>query len=151
MISPSVTRTPNILVAEDDANDFFYLQDLLGSWGIASIFHVQDGAQAIAYLRREGPFEDRSVYPFPDMLLLDLNLPKVSGHEVLEWLQGQKNFRRPTTYVLSGSNFAADHLRARRTGAEACFVKPLSLGHVAMLIENFQTAGAEPSATGTFR
>jgi CheY-like chemotaxis protein len=129
----SLTRRLNILVAEDDEADFDFLQCMLRKSAAASLFRVSDGEEAISYLEGTGRFSDRAVYPLPDILLLDLNLPKISGHEILEWLQTRPVFRSLRKCVLAGSDLPADRIRAQKGGADDYFVKPLSLGHLAAL------------------
>jgi CheY-like chemotaxis protein len=136
MSSSAARRQPNILVAEDDENDFLYLQNILGTAGIGCLYHVKDGLQAITYLQGKDHFRDRAAYPFPDILLLDLKLPQLSGHEVLEWIATKGGARRPMVYILSASDLPADRERARKAGAADYFLKPLCLGHLAILFDD---------------
>ncbi|HZZ59366.1 MAG TPA: response regulator [Opitutaceae bacterium] len=129
-----------ILVAEDDSDDFFFLQRILSKAHVGDVHHVEDGQQAIDYLAGHGPFHDRERHPYPDILLLDLKLPVRTGHQVLEWLSGQRAIPRPATYVLSGSFSEVEQRRAERAGAVGFFLKPLSLGHVAALVEQSAVA-----------
>lgn len=64
---------------------------------------VEDGEEAIAYLSGEGEYSNREKYPLPILMLLDLKLPRKSGHEVLEWLRSQPGLRRLTVVVLTAS------------------------------------------------
>src|SRR5437016_6312129 len=77
-----------VLVAEDSEDDAFLLTRAFRKAGIGNPVHVcRDGQEMIDYLSGVEKFQDRSVYPLPTMLLLDLKMPKVSGFEVLEWLK----------------------------------------------------------------
>jgi DNA-binding response OmpR family regulator len=129
------SQSLNILVAEDDEADFQFLKIMFRETTTALLFRVTDGEETIDYLKGAGPFCDRSVYPLPDILLLDLLLPKVSGHEVLEWLRGRAQLRALRVYVLAGSDRESDRHRAREAGADDYFIKPLSLGHLAVLFD----------------
>jgi CheY-like chemotaxis protein len=127
-------RTLRILVAEDNEDDFFFLERVLKKAGVASIYHVRDGRQAVEYLRGQGAYADRKAHPFPDILLLDLKLPHLTGHEVLEWLRKDRRFPTLKVFALSSSSDELDLLRARDKDIAGFFVKPVSLGHVAALL-----------------
>jgi len=128
-------RSLKILVAEDDETDYQYLKVMFKKAPSALLFRVSTGDEAIDYLKGAGRFNDRSVYPLPDILLLDLRLPKVSGHEVLGWLKNRDDLQSLKVYVLAGSDRESDRRRAREAGADDYFIKPLSLGHLAVLFE----------------
>lgn len=116
-----MSTTPNlrkltILVAEDDEADFLFLRHFLQNAGI-SLLRVSDGQEAMDYFTGAGRFGDRSVYPLPDIFLVDLRLPRISGHEVLEWLQEQPQLSDIKRFVLAGSSSVADRDRAEAAGA----------------------------------
>jgi CheY-like chemotaxis protein len=131
----SVMRKLTILVAEDNHDDFFFLHRILNKANVGSVHHVENGQQAIDYLAGHGDYGNRKHHPFPDILLLDLKLPIRSGQQVLEWLGLHHAIPRPATYVLSGSSSESDQRRAQKAGAIGFFLKPLSLGHLAALVE----------------
>ena len=83
---------------------------------------VGDGEKAIDYLAGNGGFSDRGKYPFPDVVLLDLKMPRKTGFEVLQWLQTQ-TFDGPYIVVLSGSALPEDVARSTALGAGAYFKK----------------------------
>lgn len=79
-----------ILVAEDDPNDVVLLKRAFRQNGMDNPTYIcKDGEDAIAYLRGEGKYKDRSVYPRPDVIFTDLKMPRLGGLEVLEWLHAQ--------------------------------------------------------------
>jgi CheY-like chemotaxis protein len=93
---------------------------------------AQDGGQAIAYLEGRHEFTDRQKFPYPDVLFLDLKMPRVTGFEVLDWLQRRAS--RPFIVVLSGSELETDVKRARALGADTYRVKPsTSEAYIAIL------------------
>jgi CheY-like chemotaxis protein len=122
-----------VLVAEDDEADYEFLKCMLRETPLVSLYRVSDGEQAMNYLEGRGSFRDRQAYPLPDILLLDLNLPKISGLELLERMAGQPAFAGIRISVLSGSDSTANRERALGAGAHDYFIKPLSLGHIAAL------------------
>src|SRR6266568_6765140 len=94
----------NVLVAEDNPDDLYLLQAAFTRAGVSSRLHaVSDGVEALAYLRGEGPFEDRNAHPFPDVVLLDLNMPQLNGFEVLEWVRRDSQCGRLVVHVLTAS------------------------------------------------
>ncbi len=112
-----------VLVVDDSADDRFFLRRSLGEESRLSIIHeLDDGEEALAYLSGEGKFADRAAFPVPDLMLLDLKMPKKSGHEVLEWLQ-EKEMTRPVVVVLTNSIRPEDLTRSLDLGAAAFHVK----------------------------
>src|SRR5258706_11064320 len=98
-----------ILLAEDDRDEVFLLRRAFRQAGLPhDIFEVRDGAATIEYLKGTPPFNDRARYPLPQLLLLDLKMPKVNGFEVLAWLETQAEFGSLPAVVLSSSVFLAD-------------------------------------------
>jgi CheY-like chemotaxis protein len=114
-----------ILLAEDDPNDVFFIKRGFEKAHLVNPLQVVgDGEQAIEYLRGDGPYADRTQYPFPFLLLLDLRLPRKSGFEVLSWLRQQPGLKRLTTVVLTSSKEGPDINRAYDLGANSYLIKP---------------------------
>lgn len=88
---------------------------------------ASDGMDAIAYLKGEGGYADRTQHPWPTVVLLDLNMPRKNGFEVLAWIRQQAGLRRLPVYVLSASNLSDDIRRAHDLGANAYLLKPGTL------------------------
>jgi CheY-like chemotaxis protein len=117
-----------ILQIEDDDNDAFFMKHAFKRAGIANIVQVvTDGQMAMDYLAGAGAFGDRTAYPQPDLVLLDLKLPKMSGLEVLEWIRGQPGLRTLVVIVLTSSPDARDARRAYELGANSYVIKPADL------------------------
>ena len=115
----------DILVVDDSANDTFLLEQAFKKAAATSRLHAtQDGIEARAYLKGEGGFSDRAMHPFPDIVLLDLNMPRMNGFEFLEWLRDDPECESIVVYVLSASARDGDVQRAYELGANSYVVKP---------------------------
>jgi CheY-like chemotaxis protein len=88
---------------------------------------VIDGAEAIAYLSGQGVFKNRDAHPLPQLVLLDLKLPKKSGFEVLEWVKAQPGLKQIPVIVLTSSAESKDIDRALSLGASSYLVKTVDL------------------------
>jgi CheY-like chemotaxis protein len=125
----------NILLVEDDSNDVLLMKRALEKNGLHSpVYVVGDGEQALAYLQHSGTFSDRSQFPFPDVILMDLKLPRVSGLEVLRWLHDHPQCPAVPTIVLSASRIEEDVSEAYRLGANSYFVKPTDFEELEKLV-----------------
>jgi CheY-like chemotaxis protein len=111
-----------LLVDDSDDDRLFLRRALRKNPGFVVVGEVCDGEEAIAYLAGQGEFGDREKFPYPDVVLLDLKLPRMSGFEVLEWIQAQKPGKLHVV-VLSGSFLPEDITRSRALGAAAYFKK----------------------------
>ena len=121
-------RPLRILIAEDDQGDALLIERALKfSENGASVHFVRDGREAIDYLRRRPPFGDQVGIPAPTLLLLDLNLPKVSGFDVLRWVRKQPSLRRLNVVVFTSSENPQDQRKALALGADAYVVKPVTI------------------------
>ena len=117
-----------ILQIEDDNNDVFFMNRAFARAGIANLVQVvTDGQMAMDYLAGSGPFADSTAHPLPDLVLLDLKLPKMSGLEVLEWIRGQAALRSMFVIVLTSSPDGRDARRAYALGANSYVIKPPDL------------------------
>jgi CheY-like chemotaxis protein len=136
-----------ILVAEDEANDAFLFEHTFAGLGIVDYFITTDGAETIAYLEGSREFADREIYPVPDCLLLDLDLPILNGFEILEWLQRHDELRVIPKVVFSGSENPADIRRAYELGANSYFCKCAQIQETIRrlsLIEEYWTVAKYP-------
>ena len=101
---------PTILYAEDDENDLLLMRRVLRTLHVEHCLHtVDDGAQAIAYLQGAGEFSNRVKYPFPQLLLLDNKMPRISGGEVIDWLKAQPKLPRLLVVTLSSELRRLEH------------------------------------------
>jgi CheY-like chemotaxis protein len=116
-----------ILLAEDDHDDAFLMQRAFHSLGVMKPLHiVHDGGEAIDYIAGNGAFADRVRHPAPNYVILDLKMPRVSGFEVLEYLQHHPELMIIPTVVWSNSCDIRDVKRAYCLGANGYLQKATS-------------------------
>ena len=132
------TRPLNVLLVEDNPGDVRLMREALrnGSAG-QKLDSVEDGEEALAYLRRLPPFVDA---PKPDLIFLDLNLPKKDGREVLHEIKQDENLRRIPVVVLTTSEAERDISRVYELYANCYVKKPTDLDEYMEVIracENF--------------
>lgn len=131
-----------ILLVEDNEDDVFLMQRAFQKSGLANpLAVVTDGDQAIAYLNGSANYGDRRQFPWPVLVLLDLNLPRKSGLEVLEEIRRSPPTRALPVYILSASARPIDVRRALETGANAYLVKPGRVDELAGLTLALQAFG----------
>jgi len=128
-----------ILLAEDNENDALLMRHAFKKAGISNpLVRVRDGEEAIDYLAGNGVFADRSAYPFPALLLLDLKMPRRDGFEVLEWIKAAPCFRRLPVTVLTSSDQQLDIERAHAIGATSYLQKPNEFYDLVALLKTLQ-------------
>ena len=127
-------RTTFLLV--DDSKDNLFLMRAAFEMARCNnpLQEVHDGEEAIAYLKGEGPYGDRNKFPLPTVMLLDLNMPKKNGYEVLAWVRAQPGLKRLTIIILTASMRIEDVERAFDLGATSFLVKPISLNTLAAML-----------------
>src|SRR5436190_21236746 len=102
-----------ILLAEDRPDDVILIQRaLVKSQVFNPVLVVHDGQEALEYLEGRGKFADRQRYPFPNLMLLDLKMPKIDGFQVLEAIRANREFRSLRVIVLTSSQEIKDVNRA---------------------------------------
>lgn len=133
-------KHPVVLVAEDNENDIFLLERAFGHLGFDTpVQYVRNGEQAIAYLAGRGRFANRAEFPLPDLLLLDLKMPRKNGFEVLEWIQNEPALSRLRTVVLTTSEDIYEINRAYALGAASFLTKPLNFSEFKDTIQAVHT------------
>ena len=129
-----MVRDAVILVVDDVADDAMMVLKAFDGASLGSkIFVLKDGEDAIHYLSGEGPYKDRKLYPLPDIVLLDLKMPKIDGFEVLKWIRSQPQFKDLVVVVLTLSSEIRDVNRAYQLGANSFMVKPDEFSNVAAM------------------
>ncbi len=123
----SVGRVMDILLVEDNPGDARLAEEALAeSKARCNLFTVGDGAEAMAFLRQQGKYVS---VPRPDLILLDLNLPRKSGYEVLEEVKTDDNLKRIPIVVLTVSRAEEDLLKCYNQYANCYITKPLNFEH----------------------
>lgn len=130
--------TIEILLVEDDPGDVELTLESLREEKVRNRLHVVgDGVEAMRFLRREGPYSDA---PRPDLILLDLNLPRKDGREVLEEIKTDPDLKRIAVVILTTSSADEDIIRTYRLSANCYVTKPIDLDSfrkVVQAIEDF--------------
>lgn len=134
-----------VLYVEDEADDVLFMRLACRNSGWA-LEAVENGRQAIAYLSGEPPYADRERHPLPALVLLDLNLPLVSGFDVLRWVREQPAFRELPVVIFSSSGRAEDRARAAALGADDYLLKPSSGDLFREAVDALQRRGRPPVA-----
>jgi CheY-like chemotaxis protein len=115
-----------ILLAEDREDDILLVRRSFAKAYISNPLQVvRDGVEVVAYLEGEGKFSNREEYPLPDLLLLDLKMPKMDGFEVLKWVREHPTLRPLPIVVLTSSERMRDVNVAYQLGANSFLVKPM--------------------------
>ena len=115
-----------ILLVEDNPTDVILVRRAFEKARIANpLIIVSDGDAAVNYLAGIDGYSDRSRFPLPALVLLDLKLPRRSGLEVLEWIRAQPGIGRVPVVVLTSSSQRVDVDRAYDVGANSYLVKPV--------------------------
>jgi two-component system response regulator len=137
-LSSQGSRPVDILLVEDSPTDVLLAQEALEEAKVLNTLHVvSDGVEAMQYLRREAPFQDATR---PDLVLLDLNLPRKDGREVLAEIKADAKLKTIPVVVLTTSKAEEDILRAYGLHANCYVAKPVDFDRFALVvkaIENF--------------
>jgi two-component system response regulator len=134
-------RPAVILLAEDDPGDQELTRRALEEGQHRNELHiVKDGEEALDYLFRRGKYQNPASSPRPDLLLLDLNMPKIDGRQVLQRIRNDASLRRLAVVVLTTSQHEEDIVRTYDLGANSYITKPIELQqfmHVIQALEDY--------------
>jgi CheY-like chemotaxis protein len=136
-------RLKTVLVVEDDADDVRLLELAARQAQSGLALHsVPNGEEALAYLNGEGSFSDRQAHPLPDLVLLDLKLPRMDGFEVLDWIRNHPELRGLKVFVWTDSGQPEVLARATQAGANRFVPKSVAFvrGGLAGLISGITEA-----------
>jgi CheY-like chemotaxis protein len=115
-----------VLCAEDDPDDRVLMRDAAAECGFGPVVFVDDGEQALAYLRREGRFAEARSASRPAVVLLDLNMPRIDGRQVLQAMKADPALRAIPVVVLTTSSAAWDVAHSYEMGASSYITKPVT-------------------------
>jgi len=136
MTQYSLGEPIDILLVEDSNADARLAQEALRTSKIRNVLHrVGDGEEAMAFLRREGRYADA---PRPGLFLLDLNLPKKDGREVLPEIKGDENLKRIPVVVLTISSDEEDVLKSYNLHANCYITKPIALSQFVKMVKSIE-------------
>ena len=124
-----------ILVVEDRPDDVILIQRAFHQAALKNpLFFVGDGEEAQAYLEGMGKYARRDEYPLPDLVLLDLKMPKMDGFELLEWIRSHPVFNAFRVVVITASEDICDIKKARKMGADSFLVKPFEFRNYSSML-----------------
>jgi len=129
-----------ILLAEDNEDHVLLIRRAFRQARVMNPFHVvHNGEEVLNYLKGAGVYANRAEYPLPDLLLLDLKMPRKNGFEVLEWIRSQDSLRAMRVVVLTTSSELQDVNRAYQLGANSFLVKPGDFQQIVSLVQTLNT------------
>lgn len=122
-----------LLVEDDDRHAKLVIRCLQQNRVKNEVHRVSDGAEALAFLRREGAFEDAVE---PDVILLDLNLPKLDGLEVLEQIKADERLTLIPVVMMTTSDAESDRIRAYKLSVNSYLVKPIDFARFQKMVDD---------------
>lgn len=126
-------RRLRILLADDDQADVFMMREILAELALEiDMAVVENGLEAMAYLRNQGPYADA---PRPDMVLLDLNMPKMDGRQVLKAIRADEKLATLPVLILTTSEAHFDINTCYESGSNAYFQKPFGMDPMMDLLQ----------------
>lgn len=142
------SRRPTVLLIEDGATDAFLIQLAIGRCGAdLHLAHLLDAHAAMAYLEGRGPYGDRQRHPMPDLLVLDIHLPRMSGLDFLAWIRQHTDHHALPVVMFTASLDPRDRLRAHELGARDFLEKPSGMPELVALVGklNSMSRGGRPA------
>lgn len=132
-----MTNEPvELLLVEDNEDDIVLIEEAFGEAKMMNvIWKVRDGEEAMAYLRRQAPYQD---VHRPGLILLDINMPKMNGFEVLQAMKNDPTLQSLPVIMLTTSDREEDIVRSFAGGAASYIRKPVSLQQFARVINDFE-------------
>jgi CheY-like chemotaxis protein len=137
MKTDSPPKPIDILLAEDSPTDVMLTREALAHAKLLNTLHVvEDGVEAIAFLRREGKY---GAVPRPDLILLDLNMPRKNGQEVLGEIKADKSLKTIPVVILTTSTAEADIMKAYGLHANCYIAKPVDFDAFAEVVRSIES------------
>lgn len=123
-----------ILIADDDADDRLFMEQALRQNEYAHVIQfVEDGEDLMAYLRREGDYSEQNA-PWPNLLILDLNMPRKNGFQALFEIKDDPKLRRLPVIVMTTSSSDEDILRTYNLGVNSFVTKPFNFNRLVEIV-----------------
>jgi CheY-like chemotaxis protein len=130
-----MSEPQTILLVDDSENDLILMHAAFKKANYdGSLQEVRNGEEAIAYLKGEGIYRNRNKFPMPTVMVLDLNMPKKDGFELMAWVRAQPVLKRLAIVILTASMRDEDVERSFDLGANSFFVKPSNLEALAAMM-----------------
>ncbi|MBI5538270.1 MAG: response regulator [Deltaproteobacteria bacterium] len=125
-----------ILLVEDNPGDARLAREALKEGKVGNrLYHVEDGVEALDFLHKRGAFQDA---PLPDLILLDLNLPRMDGREVLAHIKSDENLKRIPVVVLTISKDEEDVLKSYNLHANCFITKPIDFDQFIKVVRSIE-------------
>jgi CheY-like chemotaxis protein len=128
-----------ILIADDDTDDRLFMEQALRQCGYTHrIQFVEDGEYLMDYLHREGGFDDTNA-PWPNLLILDLNMPRKNGFQVLREIKDDPALRRLPVVVMTTSSADDDVIKTYNLGVNSFVTKPFNFNRLVEIVSSLKT------------
>ena len=127
-----------ILVADDDEDDRFLMEEALEENDFGAVYFVEDGEELMDYLHHSGQYSSLSSFPRPNLILLDLNMPRKDGREALKEIKADPELRKIPVVVMTTSKAEEDILRTYNLGVNSYISKPTTFES---MVETINTLG----------
>ncbi|GAB3998567.1 response regulator [Spirosoma daeguense] len=128
-----------ILIADDDTDDRLFMERALRQSGYThNILFVEDGEELMEYLRHEGRYTEENA-PWPNLLILDLNMPRKNGFQALKEIKDDPNLRRLPVVVMTTSSADEDVLKTYHLGVNSFVTKPFDFNRLVEMVGALKT------------
>jgi CheY-like chemotaxis protein len=132
-----IKKSFTILMVDDDPDDLILIREAFDENRFeGEIQSVNDGEELLDYLNNRGKYINRELYPKPDLILLDLNMPRKDGREALAEIKADPNLKILPIIVLTTSNSTEDIIRSYNLGANSYIIKPMTFNALAKTVGN---------------
>lgn len=135
-----------ILIAEDDAEDRLFIQEAFAELQLAAdVSFLEDGEALLRYLQREPPYQDPNLHPQPNIILMDLNMPRKDGREALREIKAHPDLRSIPVIIFSTSSDNSDIFQSYQSGANCYLTKPVGFKELVSMLRELKTYWLEMS------
>ena len=135
-MTPTTLNQINILIVEDNPGDARLIKEVLKDSKISNnLFTVSDGVEAMEFLMNKGNFDH---HPLPDLIILDLNLPKKDGREVLSEIKSDDNLKKIPVVIMTISQAEEDILKSYNLHANCYITKPIDLNQFIKVVKSIE-------------